>query len=145
MFKIRIVENKSKEISEAVDYEKANLEKELNQILALQQKEPEKFEDDHIGALQDTWQRLVGADGDEERKEKEDLKKELNNFKEFYKLDSPDNQQQATPDEGPDKVKQTRLLAYNNCYPESYWRKGSKNRKFKKPQPLQEPTSRYCY
>jgi len=47
MFKIRIVENKSKEISEAIDYEKANLEKELNQILALQQKEPEKFEDDH--------------------------------------------------------------------------------------------------
>ena len=102
MFKIRIVENKSKEISEAVDYEKANLEKELNQILALQQKEPEKFEDDHIGALQDTWLRLVGADGDKERKEKEDLKKELNNFKEFYKLDSPDTQQQATPDEGPD-------------------------------------------
>ncbi|HIL26350.1 MAG TPA: hypothetical protein EYG21_03000 [Nitrospinaceae bacterium] len=102
MFKIRIVENKSKEISEAIDYEKANLEKELNQILALQQKEPEKFEDDHVGALQDTWLRLVGADGDKERKEKEDLKKELNNFKEFYKLDSPDNQQQATPDEGPD-------------------------------------------
>jgi len=102
MFKIRIVENKSKEISEAVDYEKANLEKELNQILALHQKEPEKFEDEHISVLQDIWMRLVGADGDKERKEKEDLKKELNNFKEFYKLDSPDNQQQATPDEGPD-------------------------------------------
>ena len=109
MFKIRIVENKNKEISEAIDdLESEKLVKAYDDILkdtetlmkSQEEGDLESLEKD-LDLLADAHKELINAQDENSKSQaKEGFKSLLNNFQAKYKTDDQDTQQQAASSEG---------------------------------------------